>query len=885
MAVFSFLFGNSASSNRSLPSSTSPSYPPNSTSSSHFRSTVDGEYDDVALGGPSTSSANLAPSRPSFSAPTATDGSFVGSSASFPSASRGYDPESSYPPLPSFSRPTSSYAPASASAGAGSAAGRYPPISQTFSRLHTLLDQQSPLLLDSLSPPPPYGARDEALLSLQVAIAPYRLPPAVIESYLVHDGQDSLSLACGGGGGGGKGSTGLFYGLWWLPLERVEEEWKFWRKLEQAGGLVGSGVGGDAFSASVSSAGVGGSRKVAGRAHPYAPEGGNSRDGELGGRHEDKDLEGMSAFPRGWVRARYSHPGWLPLLSDRCGNYIGVDLDPPPPSSSPSSSPSTPAAIGPAGAYGQPGQVIAFGREIDEKVVLFPGDGPGGWARFLAAFVEDVERGEFARLGERPGSDGWSSGTGAADALSDEENGGLRGREASESGHEEGVGRGVAWTDGDGLGERGYFEEGVYGEEVVDPTTLGGSAREAQTWVLRSTYRRLAAQLSIEDSVGIIGLLCERSRRKWRSLGVGTRSASNGSSLNGRNPLSVSVPNGHVSPIAEQDEPKSQSTTRASSVSHDREQQDGNQTPNGGPSSSTLVSPSTPPTSPPSHPLAPTEADEAAANASNVELVLSPPSPTAAFHNPPLPRPRSAASNPRSSHESARSRTSTSSDPQGFLQQPPWGKGLRQPRRAPPPPAPLALPTFSELDFSEAIQGGSGAQTAGYGGRPAVPIPTATWLLNDGAAADRSSTSPSGLMSRLSFGSSPTPTREELLPTSRSSSFTEGHGFPSPSKSTIPIPMESPAHSSIPVRSREPTEEATEEHPLSLSTSPRIGSSGGGSQSTTALVSSSPPESPQDSVQIIVEGGEGELGAMRLGMAIEIGRDGRASPADEPYRS
>ncbi|KAM0745893.1 hypothetical protein T439DRAFT_276336, partial [Meredithblackwellia eburnea MCA 4105] len=148
----------------------------------------------------------------------------------------------------------------------------------------------------------------------------YYLPTAVIESYTLHDGQDPFA-SC---------QEGLVFGLRWLPIDEVEQEWNFWRAFEQAGGR---GAG-------------------------------------------DEFASGMSSFPPGWVRSRYSHPGWLPLLTDRAGNYIGVDLDPPPP---------PPAS---------PGQVIAFGREIDEKVVLFPGDSSGGWGRFLAAFVDDLSRGE-----------------------------------------------------------------------------------------------------------------------------------------------------------------------------------------------------------------------------------------------------------------------------------------------------------------------------------------------------------------------------------------------------------------------------------------------------------------------------------------------------------
>lgn len=405
--------------------------------------------------------------------------------------------EASYPPLPSFSRPSDSRIPTEFSPSSAfspdtnadpstrASAARSPPVRATFARLRALLDAQSPALLDSLSPPLP--STDPALASLKAAIAPYRLPQAVIDSYLLaHDGQDVLALggsASGGASGGASlGGLGLVYGLWWLPLDRVEEEWRFWRRLEEAGGLVGAGVGGDPFAANAAEAAN--RSRHASRTHPYIPEEAESAQASTsggkapagGGADDGKGtlMQGMASFPDGWVRNRYSHPGWLPLLTDRCGNYIGIDLDPPPP---PPASRSEGSGAGAGAArqrgYGQPGQVIAFGREIDEKVVLFPGDGPSGWARFLAAFVEDLEKGEFARLGERPttrDATGRRSDWRAGAQWSDEEHSGLgrNGSDGSDEGYD-----GL----GDGLGERGYFETNLYGDEAV-----GSSARTAQTW-------------------------------------------------------------------------------------------------------------------------------------------------------------------------------------------------------------------------------------------------------------------------------------------------------------------------------------------------------------------------------------------------------------------
>jgi cell wall assembly regulator SMI1 len=336
-------------------------------------STQEGGYDDVSL----SVHSQVDLSRPSFSAPSPTSGDFINS----------FNESSSYPPTSSSHLPPMT---------------GYPPLRTTFYRLQSLLASRSPALLDSLSPAVP--SYSPALASLLHTIRPYTLPLAVLDAYACHDGQDPFST-----------NGGLLWGLRWMPLDEVETEYLFWRKLEGAGGEGGMW---DAFSASTGVEPSGG--EGSGREHPY--------QGEAGEEERGGGVEGMRSFPPGWVRSRYSHPGWIPLASDGMGNYLGVDLDPPPP---PSAVDGNAAASGSeTRRYGAAGQVIAFGREMDEKVVLFPGDSNGGWGRFLSSFVDDVERGNFARLevGDGSGSE------------------------------EEGA-------DGDGIGERSYLEGDRYGEE------------------------------------------------------------------------------------------------------------------------------------------------------------------------------------------------------------------------------------------------------------------------------------------------------------------------------------------------------------------------------------------------------------------------------------
>ncbi|PWN39397.1 hypothetical protein IE81DRAFT_281616, partial [Ceraceosorus guamensis] len=154
----------------------------------------------------------------------------------------------------------------------------------------------------------------------------FALPPAVRDSFLCYNGQELESnQSC---------SDGLFFGLPLLSLEQIAEEWKFWRTVDE--------------------------------------------DPSAGANDEVKGW--MTSCPAGWVRSEYSCRGWLPLITDHVGNYVGVDLSPP------------------ASGGGAPGQVILFGRDFDTKVVLWRGEGEGGWGRFLQFIAEELESGDMWSL-------------------------------------------------------------------------------------------------------------------------------------------------------------------------------------------------------------------------------------------------------------------------------------------------------------------------------------------------------------------------------------------------------------------------------------------------------------------------------------------------------
>jgi cell wall assembly regulator SMI1 len=199
----------------------------------------------------------------------------------------------------------------------------YPPLRHTWQRIRKWCDDNYFELGDTLNWP----ALDSALDELEMTIG-FSLPPAVRDSYLCYDGQELESKeSC---------SDGIFFGLPLLSIEQITQEWRFWRNVDE--------------------------------------------DPSSGANDEVRGW--MTSCPAGWVRSEYSCRGWLPLITDHVGNYIGVDLSP-----------------APSGG-GAPGQVILFGRDFDTKVVLWRGEGEGGWGRFLQFVAEELEAGEMWSLEE-----------------------------------------------------------------------------------------------------------------------------------------------------------------------------------------------------------------------------------------------------------------------------------------------------------------------------------------------------------------------------------------------------------------------------------------------------------------------------------------------------
>lgn len=379
----------------------------------------------------------------------------------------------------------------------------YPPLKHTCARLRSALHATVPETLDTLNYPITIPAYNALQTSLRCT-----LPQDVKDYLLAMDGQDIYSA-------NGSNLGALWGQLWLMSSEEIIAEWQLLRRMEdrQAKGLQ---VVDDPFA------------EYAAAAVPLSPE----------------------SCPPGWVRRQYSHPAWIPLARDDSGNYIGIDLDPPPPpsfgdgrnsqlnSSQTSISSRSSVASQQQQQADQPlftpcsGQVIAFGRDIEGKVVLNPGwasQGAGGWARFLASAVDDLEAGEFASLGvihssaARPSLEQSSYGKRGGGTAEELESGGGSGLGPSAS--SSGPSGSDEEDQSDGIGELGYFEQHEVDNDYDSDDQLKNSkgvagfkkyratSRGARHWKLEPRYRGLT----------FVEALAERSKDRWRQMGYAPR--------------------------------------------------------------------------------------------------------------------------------------------------------------------------------------------------------------------------------------------------------------------------------------------------------------------------------------------------------------------------
>ncbi|WP_444902151.1 SMI1/KNR4 family protein [Microbulbifer sp. SSSA007] len=104
---------------------------------------------------------------------------------------------------------------------------------------------------------------------------------------------------------------------------------------------------------------------------------------ELDEEEMNKDCaDYMRSNPEGFIKPLYINKFWIPLTFDWAGNHIGIDFDP--------------------GKKGIPGQIIAFGRDEDTKLLIAE-----NFTDFISKFIQALDtaswkeerfRGEFKTL-------------------------------------------------------------------------------------------------------------------------------------------------------------------------------------------------------------------------------------------------------------------------------------------------------------------------------------------------------------------------------------------------------------------------------------------------------------------------------------------------------
>jgi cell wall assembly regulator SMI1 len=131
--------------------------------------------------------------------------------------------------------------------------------------LEKWLSEYLPEVLDDLRP----GASLEMVQQLESAIG-VRLPDSFKNLYLWHDGQNMSTR------------TGPWYGLRFLPVNRIQKEYEMWQQVLR-----------DSSEESLISLNA-----------------------------------IMKSTPQQFVKREYANLKWIPFAYDNGGNYLGIDLDP-----------------------------------------------------------------------------------------------------------------------------------------------------------------------------------------------------------------------------------------------------------------------------------------------------------------------------------------------------------------------------------------------------------------------------------------------------------------------------------------------------------------------------------------------------------------------------
>lgn len=206
------------------------------------------------------------------------------------------------------------------------------------------------------------------------------LPPPVRASLRIHDGQEDLDSLTGIGG--------LFFGLQLMNLDEIVHMTKTWRLVAERINLdvevkknqaahdslvspTGSSTEVDKTKSTTSlNETHKGFSKVDGADYKNLDPDLERKISSNNSKRFKSHIPKQFSCPPGAIHPVYSHPGWIPLVTDNSGNHVGVDLSP--------------------AKKGTWGQVILFGRDFDTKFVLAP-----NWGDFLLIFAKDLENGNY----------------------------------------------------------------------------------------------------------------------------------------------------------------------------------------------------------------------------------------------------------------------------------------------------------------------------------------------------------------------------------------------------------------------------------------------------------------------------------------------------------
>lgn len=191
------------------------------------------------------------------------------------------------------------------------------------------------------------------------------LPFPVIKYFLTHDGQEITASS--------TRKQGIVFGLQLLSLAEVIEMTNYWRKVARR--EFNSKYANKKPIERTTTDQIIDTEptfKIASKLDKYSQKDlDNYPDLKRNiSKHSKNDyitkLPEQKSFPEGFIKPQYANSNWIPLVSDNAGNYIAIDLDP--------------------DIKGKIGQVIVFGREYDEKVVI-----SSNWGEFFLSFANDFE--------------------------------------------------------------------------------------------------------------------------------------------------------------------------------------------------------------------------------------------------------------------------------------------------------------------------------------------------------------------------------------------------------------------------------------------------------------------------------------------------------------